>query len=178
MTFWTRTGGSVIAERMRINGSGDVGIGTTNPTYKLDVNGTGRFSNALYGNSTLTVTSITDLNSDVQLAGKLITEVNSHLIPDTGSPTSYTLTPTSSYATLNCEDSEGCKITMDETGVVDGQRVTIVNVSIAGDYVCQIQQSSGVTHMAGAANYNMGRFDTLELIYVSDRWLEVARSNN
>jgi len=34
-------------ERMRINSSGNVGIGQINPAYKLDVNGTGSFSSTL-----------------------------------------------------------------------------------------------------------------------------------
>ena len=47
-------------ERMRIDGAGNVGIGQTNPTYKLDVSGTGRFT------STVTATNFV-LSSDERL---------------------------------------------------------------------------------------------------------------
>ncbi len=39
LTFATAPDGSTISERMRINYAGNVGIGTTTPAYKLDVNG-------------------------------------------------------------------------------------------------------------------------------------------
>lgn len=39
ISFWTRTNGSAIAERMRIDQAGNVGIGTTSPAGKLQVNG-------------------------------------------------------------------------------------------------------------------------------------------
>jgi hypothetical protein len=40
----TPDGSGTIAERMRIDNAGNVGIGNTTPTYKLDVTGTGRFT--------------------------------------------------------------------------------------------------------------------------------------
>jgi hypothetical protein len=43
IAFWTKQpGSSVETERMGITNTGNVGIGTTNPTYKLAVNGTVR----------------------------------------------------------------------------------------------------------------------------------------
>jgi len=39
LTFMTQTGGSAVVEQMRIDKVGNVGIGLTNPSEKLDVNG-------------------------------------------------------------------------------------------------------------------------------------------
>jgi hypothetical protein len=43
------------APRIHIKDTGDVGIGTTTPSYKLDVNGTGRFTGLLNANSGITL---------------------------------------------------------------------------------------------------------------------------
>jgi hypothetical protein len=54
MVVHTAGSGSVVlctsfAEQFRVNPSGNVGIGTSNPSYKLDVNGNTRLNNAVIG---------------------------------------------------------------------------------------------------------------------------------
>ena len=51
-TTYNAVGGAV--ERMRITSDGEVGIGTTNPSYKLDVTGEGRFTGDVRGLSFIT----------------------------------------------------------------------------------------------------------------------------
>ena len=65
-------------EKMRIAADGKVGIGQTNPTYKLDVNGTGRFTGDLTvgGNITVNGTTTTVSTTNMVVSDSLI-ELNS-----------------------------------------------------------------------------------------------------
>ena len=123
----------------------NVGVGVTSPSYKLEVNG-------IIGSSPDGV-----------------------VIADSGdaNPASYTLTPSTSFVKLTCNDADGCNITMGETGMAGGATVTIVNVSAN---TCNFSDSAGVSELAG--DFAMDQWDSLSLIYAGDRWVEVSRSDN
>lgn len=97
-------------------------------------------------------------------------------IPDNGNGSTRatsTLTPTSSFVTVTCNDANGCDVAVSESGVVSGQTLRITCLS---SNVCGFADSAGVTELAGA--FDQGQYDFLTLMYVVDRWIEEGRSNN
>jgi hypothetical protein len=84
-----------------------------------------------------------------------------------------TLTPLTSYATINCSDAQGCDISISETGAVDGQILRIVCRSIN---VCGFIPSAGVVAMG--ATFDMGLNDSISFIYSVDIWIQLSRSDN
>jgi hypothetical protein len=128
------------------------------------------------GNGSVTVSKL-KLNGDGMLttAGRSVNTVQAVTVADDGAGTAATntLTPSSSYVSYTCSDANGCTITVSETGAVDGSLVRIVNASAN---TCNFADTSGVTELTGA--FAMGQWDTLTLLYATDRWVEIARSNN
>ncbi len=86
---------------------------------------------------------------------------------------SGTLTPSTTLVKLTCTNAGGCTITLGESGIKDGQVAKIVNISAN---TANFADTSGVSELAGA--FAMGQWDSLSLLYVTDRWVETGRSNN
>jgi hypothetical protein len=90
-----------------------------------------------------------------------------------GTHASATLTPTDNFILCDCDDAHGCTITMGETGMASGMRVTIVGETATH---CDFADTDGVSNLTGA--FQMDDDDTLELMYSVDEWVEVSRSDN
>lgn len=108
-----RTGGtygvSDSSEKVRIQSDGCVGINTTSTTYKLDVNGTGRFSGALSADAGISTTTI-GASGNVTLTGT--------------APTLILSDTTASAKDLTIQ-VDGDKVQMRETAGADGSLVVL-----------------------------------------------------
>ncbi len=96
-----------------------------------------------------------------------------------GTPRAITLTPTSSYVEIDCQDVDSCDVTMseflDSNAYLEGTRVEIAIVGATG--TTDFTDSGGVLHLS-ATPFNMDVDDILALRYTGSVWLEVSRSVN
>lgn len=109
-------------------------------------------------------------------AAKSINYAQVLTIADNATPASRatdTLTPATSYVKCDCGDADGCDLTLSETGAVDGQTHTIVNISANA---CGLADTSGVSELSGAID--LGQWDSITLLYVTDRYVQTGRSDN
>lgn len=114
-------------------------------------------------------------NQGVMASGAPFDAVQAITVADNGAGTNATstITPTAGQVEVTCSDAQGCDITLDETGIVRGQRVTFVCLSAVA---INFADTAGVSETAGA--YACGQYDTISFRYISDRWIETGRSNN
>ena len=141
--------------------------GSTSPTFYIG----GVNQNGYVGVKTDAPTDELDVNGAVR------TRVQTLTIPDDGNGSTQsvgTFIATHSYGEVDCQDAtNGCRISIDETNANQGQILNLVNIS-ANNVI--YADTGGVTELAGA--YVSNQYDTIQLIYSSDRWIEYGRSDN
>lgn len=161
----------------------DLQASTVDDTYLADntYSGTGAATINDSGTGTIYANQLDSsgnlVTSDIFLEERLMLGVDSRTIADTGdaSPATLTLNPNSSYVEITCNDTDTCDITMDEASpVIQGQIVYIVNLSANS---VDFADSAGVQEVSGSP-LALGQYDTVTLIYSSDRWIQFATSNN
>lgn len=101
--------------------------------------------------------------------------VSQQTIADNGGGTAATgtVTVSNSYVELNCQDADGCTVSVSETGARDGAVLHIANVSANTE---TFADSAGVLEMQNGTSFPAAQYEVLTLVYASDRWVEVARS--
>jgi hypothetical protein len=90
-----------------------------------------------------------------------------------GSPRALTIEPHEQSHQIDCLDPDTCDVTLGEANAVDGTEACFVNVSAN---VVDFADTPNVSELAGA--FAAGQWDTLCVLYVTDRWVETSRSNN
>lgn len=109
------------------------------------------------------------------MQARVVMENTLATIPDSGGAgaASITLAMSAPSYRIDCQDVDGCNVTMGETNAISGQEITFTNISAN---TVNFADTSGVSELAGA--FAAGQYDTLQVKYVVDRWVETSRSNN
>ena len=150
----------------------------------LEPAGSGNGANVLYisnkntvGGANIQLQTAGVTRQTITQSGLLVQASQAVTCPDSGngSPGTLTLQPTLPVVLITNSDPQGCTVTMSETTSFSGAAVMVIVVSNAGGTV-DFADTSGVSELAGA--YSAGLWDALKLLYVTDRWVEISRSNN
>jgi hypothetical protein len=178
--FEVQDSGGVVRTSIRGDGS-NTGIISSTRGIEIGADGYRITSFGLYfgvQNSTRFVVNNGDIDvfGRLDLQDKLTYKAQTLTIADNGNGgtrATSTLTPTTGYAPITCNDPQGCDVAISETGAVDGQILRIVCLTAN---VCGFSDTAGVTELAGALD--LGQYDSLTLIYSVDRWIKTSASDN
>ena len=139
-----------------------------NELGRIDYNYTGHYLNVC--RDTTNGWGVVDLQQDATDL-RTIADTNGGVSDST--PATLTLEPTSEHVEIDCQDLDGCNITMGETNAYRRQKVDIV---CTGTYACNFSDTAGVSELTG--NISLGQYESLSLRYINDRWVQKGYETN
>lgn len=92
-----------------------------------------------------------------------------------GTAATSTVTATSCNIRLQCNDTDGCTLSMSETGAQTGMLVVMVNNT---SNAITFADSSGVLELPGGTSIVLGINDILAVFYQNSTWSHAFSSNN
>lgn len=132
-------------------------------------------SPAPYGDQALNLGSASKQWAYLFLGGYVVNGASAVVGTDDGAGTNraVTISVASGHVTLDCQDTNGCDVTLSETSALSGMSMCVVMI---GTGTCNFADTAGVSETAGA--FAAGQYDSICYRYISDRWVEMSRSNN
>ena len=124
---------------LNVTASDMVGIGTTTPSYKLDVNGTLHASGATTLSSTLSVTGNTTLASALSVSRSHVQITNAALVVD-GDTTFYDSVTLKETLFLGSDDD----VTLSVDGATNGESGGTFDIEAATGYVIQLWNNTNI----------------------------------
>jgi len=109
---------------------------------------------------------------------RVVTRASTLTIADNGGGTAASgtvLVAEAGYVEVDCQDSNGCTVTVSESGANEGADLTIMQVSASPGNLT-ISDSSAVVELLNGTAYVFAQYEALTLKYVGDRWVETSRT--
>lgn len=90
----------------------------------------------------------------------------------------YSLVPVKSVYFLTCDDPNTCVVGISESGVLNGQQLSVINAgdSDGGSNDIVIEDTADVVEAPG--DITLGKYDSACFLYVSDRWVTTSTTDN
>lgn len=155
---------SLAVDNLTLNGNTIIST-DTNGNIGLDPDGNG--VTAITGPATVSTTL--GVTGKLTLAERIVDTPQDLTVADSGdgSPATSTLTPSSSVVACTCNDTDGCAITLSETGAAAGQILIVFGVTANA---CTFADSAGVQETTGALS--LGANDVVSFLYLGSTWAQ------
>lgn len=137
--------------------------------------GLSNFTDALWISLTLDVKGVSTFHDSVVADKLFICTPDSRILSDDlipANPGTLSLEPTGCGVSINCQDDDGCEITLNEGG--GRAKGEILIITSVGTQAVTIIDTDGVSELISDANQVLNLLDSITLWYSLDTWVQIA----